>query len=384
MGTVIKESNNTYTVRYSYYDKQGKRHQPKERGFKKKRDADDRLIEVESEIRNKTFVPPSDMLFTEYVEQWLERSYQRKVEAGVKKPKTYLYYKALFSDRFEEYFKGVLWKDINADVIEDYLYHLSQAKKNDGSELSKNTIAKYYQGLRTLFNYAKKRKDISESPVANIDPLTIKRKKIEFWEPEIIPQALKLFEDTDIYFHVQMSILTSMRLGEICGIDERLIDFDNMTYDVSEQAQHVKGKGVQFIPPKTEGASSKIPINAEAAEILKRRIKKIKENKLQYGNAYDRTYDGKLSVRDDGTLISPNLVTRKFTKILRKQDKIKRITFHGLRHSSAVFLLSEGAERITLQMLLRHSEAKSTEVYADATNNMMRDAVDKISLDKVD
>lgn len=92
-------------------------------------------------------------------------------------------------------------------------------------------------------------------------------------------------------------------------------------------------------------------------------IHKKQENKAIFGTGYkDTDY---IFVWEDGTPYSPDYVSKKFEKIIKKSD-LPRITFHKLRHSTASILLEKGWDIKSIQLWLRHADVKTTlNIYAN-------------------
>lgn len=59
----------------------------------------------------------------------------------------------------------------------------------------------------------------------------------------------------------------------------------------------------------------------------------------------------------------PFRVRQHFMKNLRKKANVKRFGFHAIRHLSAVILYKEGEEISTIQKILRHQHATTTDRY---------------------
>ena len=57
----------------------------------------------------------------------------------------------------------------------------------------------------------------------------------------------------------------------------------------------------------------------------------------------------------------------------------KHITFHAGRHTFAVSLITQGVDIYTLSKLMGHTEVKTTQIYADITDKVRKDAMHKIS-----
>ena len=79
-----------------------------------------------------------------------------------------------------------------------------------------------------------------------------------------------------------------------------------------------------------------------------------------------------------GPLRQSNVLRRSFNPIVERA-KVRRITFHGLRHSFATLLLSNGIDVRTVSELLGHADpAMTLRVYAHAMPGHKRAAADKL------
>ena len=69
-----------------------------------------------------------------------------------------------------------------------------------------------------------------------------------------------------------------------------------------------------------------------------------------------------------------------FKKWLKDAGIKKKITFHGLRHTYATLLISNGTDIYTVSKMLTHKNVATTQIYADVVNQKKRDAANSISL----
>ena len=374
MGSVKKEKNGTYTVRYDIYEN-GERKQKKKRGFQLQGKAKSFLNKMENDIEEGEYIIDSNTLFTKYVEDWIDREYTKKVELGQVKPATEEFYLNLFNQRFKDYFLTDKLQTISSKKISAYISFLLE------QGLKTNTVLTHFKAIRTVMKYAVKHRDIKRNPMDILTPPKYSKPIIKYWEPEIIDTALKLFEGSDIEFHVQFILFTALREGEVCGLHEDFFNFRKMEFMLSEQAQQVRKKGLVFLDPKSWASKSTMMMNPEIAQLAKKQIMKVKTDRIKYDGAYCEDYLGRLSVRKDGTLIRPKALYHEFSKILKGQEEIPYITVHGLRHTSAVWHLSNDTDMKTLQMILRNAEYKvTTDTYGDASKKMVKNAVSKMSL----
>ncbi len=61
-------------------------------------------------------------------------------------------------------------------------------------------------------------------------------------------------------------------------------------------------------------------------------------------------------------------------------DIKKKITFHGLRHTYATLLITNGTDIYTVSKMLTHKNVATTQIYAEVVNQKKRDAANSITL----
>lgn len=80
------------------------------------------------------------------------------------------------------------------------------------------------------------------------------------------------------------------------------------------------------------------------------------------GNCYNQEYLGYVFVDAMGNLIQPDSVTTGFPQLL-KENGLRRIRFHDLRHSCASLLLKEGVPMKQIQEWLGHCDISTTATF---------------------
>ena len=79
-----------------------------------------------------------------------------------------------------------------------------------------------------------------------------------------------------------------------------------------------------------------------------------------------------------GNLIQPDSVTTGFPQLL-KENGLRRIRFHDLRHTNASLLIAQGVDVRTVASLLGHAQASTTlDIYAHAFDKNKRKAQEKL------
>ena len=83
------------------------------------------------------------------------------------------------------------------------------------------------------------------------------------------------------------------------------------------------------------------------------------EMKKAFGRGYCKKYEEYICVDAVGELICPNYVSDHFPIVLR-QNGLRKIRFHDLRHSCASLLLANGVQMKLIQEWLGHSDIGTT------------------------
>ena len=146
--------------------------------------------------------------------------------------------------------------------------------------------------------------------------------------------------------------------------------FEDKTITIKHKAIETRkdNKRVILLKDKTKNQSSyrTLPLVDDIIVLLKEHQKQIDENKKLCGNSYNKKYLDYICVDFTGKLFRPEYVTDHFTLIMKKNKNIlRKITFHGLRHSCASLLLSKGIPMKEIQDWLGHSTYSTTaNIYA--------------------
>ena len=243
--------------------------------------------------------------------------------------------------------------EINHKVIQDFLLELSKSGRKDNTGgLSEKTI----KDITIIVNGSIK-KGINEGKIKHIElsfnyPKDNKEKKIYILKKhennKITNYVLDNKNKKNIWFLI--SLYSGIRIGELCALQWKDIDFKNNKLIISKTIQRVyikdKDKNVSKViitTPKTKNANREIPINKDFIELLKP-LKTDKENYILSNN---------------DKYIEPRTYRKYFNKKL-KELKIKHFNFHSLRHTFATNCISLGCDYKTVSELLGHANVNIT------------------------
>lgn len=173
-----------------------------------------------------------------------------------------------------------------------------------------------------------------------------------------------LNEEHQKYCGVFLSLMTGLRIGELCALKWTDIDLKKRIIIVNKTLQRVCFKGkeskITITKPKTSNSEREVPIS----------------NAL-----YDYLISIKPSRRDVFFLTSTEKSTeprnyRKIYKTLLKKLKINTTSFHALRHTFATRLIENKVDIKTVSELLGHASVNITiSIYVHSEFNTKRKAV---------
>ena len=175
---------------------------------------------------------------------------------------------------------------------------------------------------------------------------------------------------------ILLTIFTGLRRGEVLGLEWQDIDFKNSSLTVRQASQYVSAIGIYTKDPKTETSNRMISIPDSIIKLLKEYKRKQLEARLRLGDKWIET--NRLFVQWNGSPMHPDTIAKWFRQFLEDKN-LPHITFHGLRHTHATLLISQGLDVRTVSNRLGHAQTSTTlNIYAHAFAKMDREASDKL------
>lgn len=356
----LQVNHGTYYVVVNYKDEFGKPKQKwistglRERGNKTKANARMKEILRNFNLANEVtkFKKEEDILFTDFLNSYLDIK-KEQIE-----PVTINMYNKL-SEVIIKYFKNMKLKlkDLKPFHIEGF--YKSQYERG----LSSNSVVKYHILIRECLQYA----FVNDLVVSNVAD-KVKRPKVNkfkasFYSIEEIEKLFEVIKEHECRLPIMLTAMYGFRRSEVIGLKWEAIDFDKKLISVQHKVIETKidGKIELYKSDKLKNETSNriLPLLPQAENLLLEKKRQIKNNKTMLGKQYDNQYLDYVCVDNMGRLIRPGRLTHSFCKIL-KQNNLKHIRFHDLRHSCASIMLANGVPMKQIQEWLGHADFGTT------------------------
>ena len=196
-----------------------------------------------------------------------------------------------------------------------------------------------------------------ESPKANSEERTI-------WDEKTMLAALNTIENPALHLAVHMSMILSLREGEILGLQPSDLDFEaadgrgtilvnktmhsankdalekldpNQVYHTFPDRREGSKTSLILKKTKTKKSNRVLYMTKPLKEELLAWLEKLKQDEQSAPEKYSNC--GQLFRLPDGLPIAPELLTKWYRQWRSEHPEFEQIVFHGLRHSSATYQL---------------------------------------------
>lgn len=372
--TVRKEKNGTWTVDISngVNPITGKRIRIVRKGMKSKKEAmmveqHVRMVKLqEKRIGDKVTV---DILFDLMMKE--EKRIRRKISYLTTQENNY-------KRHIHNYFSGVDLNKLTYEHIYQFRESLKHKKKMQSGTtcLSNNTINKITILLSKLFEVGIRSELLNNNPVKKLKKLPVEKKEMNFWSIEEFAKFRELIKEDEKEYELfsLLAFFTGMREGEILALTWEDVSLRNKTIHVSKTMYSVH-KTNYINSTKTKAGNRYISINSKLTELLK--DWKEEQSKL-LGKFSDDT--NKLQVIQTTPItVTKNMIDKKFKQILKRDENLKKIRIHDLRHSHASLLINQGEDYLVVKERLGHASITTTiDTYSHLYPSKQKDLAEKL------
>ncbi|ERK02369.1 site-specific tyrosine recombinase/integron integrase [Segatella salivae] len=240
------------------------------------------------------------------------------------------------------------WKSVDSDIIRDWMESMMD-KGNNATSINRRLSA-----LRSFYRFALARKLVDKDPVHGVTGPKKGRPLPQFLKENEMDRLLdaeswtESFEDMRDRTIIMTFYETGIRLSELIGLDDSMVDFSNRQLKVT-------GK---------RNKQRVIPFGEELLATLRDYMKcRDKEVNLQ---------SEALFVTAKGQRMTSSQVREGVKRNLSKVCTLKKRTPHVLRHTFATAMLNNKAGIESVKKLLGHESLSTTEIYTHTTFEQLK------------
>ena len=328
-----------------------------EKGNKRKAEAELARLRAEFEPPKEAGDLSSDMLFADYLLEWLEIAKGRLAVA------TYSSYAAMIKKPVGPYFR-----QRNLTLRELEARHLQMFYSEMLRKVKPNTVIHYHAIIHSALKYAVKTDMLVQNVADKVDRPKKNSFQPVFLSAEEMQKMFEVLRGTKLELPVLVAAFYGFRRGEVLGLKWDAIDFERGTISVIRTVTTITLDGkqteIEQQSAKTKSSLRTLPLIGSFREYFLQ-VKEAQElNKQVCGNCYNHEYDGFVFVDELGERMRANYLTSAFPKFLESHG-LRRMRFHDLRHSCASLLLANGVPLKHIQEWLGHSDFSTTaNIYA--------------------
>ena len=328
-GTLALKNGYYYAV-LSYQDAAGKRHQKwvstglPQKGNKRRAEQELIRIRSEFEIPRVAGELSSNMLFADYLDQWLEI-----VRARIK-PATFGSYQGMVKSTIGPYFRK---KELTLKELE--ARHIQQFYTEKLKTVTPNSVIHYHAVIYQALKYAMKTDMVPQNVAMKVDRPRKNSFQPTFLDAEQMQKLFEIVKGTRLELPVLVAAFYGLRRGEVLGLKWDAIDFNRGTLTIKRTVTEATIDGTMKIieqdSAKTKSSLRTLPLVGSFRDYFQK-VKEAQElNKKVCGNCYNYDYDGYVFVNELGERMRPNYLTEYFPKYIAKHG-MPKMRFHDLRH----------------------------------------------------
>lgn len=332
-----------------------------------KKEAVLRENEIKMQIKNNTFVNKSKITMKELLEEWLK--YYKDIWA----PKTYDV-SVLLCKIISKSIGHIKLQDINVKILEDFYKDL-----RENTNYSARTIQYFYTIISASLNRAIIWGYIMINPNTYIEKPKVRKKEIECYSAEEVEELLNVLKNEPVKYQsiIYLALDSGARRGEIVGLTWDDVDFTKQTLKINKSVQYTKKLGIFEKSTKTQTSDRIIYISNKTIEVLKAYKKEQLLNKLKLGNKWQNSK--RIFTTALGGGMHPDTASKIFNKIIKKYN-LKKISFHGLRHTSISLQISKGIQSQIISKRAGHSSIAITHlIYSHFFDNEFKEVANTMN-----
>ena len=301
---------------------------------------------------------------------------------------TYDSWLSIYQSRMTDYFRVITLQErstmMNPDV-EKPIYYEHEPKLIEITQfdiedyfkwlydcgLKGSSADKHYTFFKLSFDRAVRKKIIkkNDNPITDVPKPKIEPYIADYYKPSELKMLFDIVKDDIVEVPVLFAGTYGLRRSEVLGIKWDAIDFEVGTFVIKHTVTKVTGSGENQVIQCKDLTKSKYgyrtyPLTPEIKQALTRLKMRIEINKRYvFKNKYVQQTKAYVCVKENGELIKPDHLTKRFQELSTEKD-LRKIRLHDLRHSIGSLLASNNVNLRQIQDFLGHGSIRSTERYS--------------------
>jgi integrase len=336
-----------------------------------KRDAQRELRAILTAIDHGAYADATKMTVAVWLKQWLDEAQH------VVARKTHERYDEIVTLHLIPALGAIPLAKLAPVHIQTYYTQALECGRRDGTGgLSAQTVVHHARVLSAALGRARALRLIATNPIEGTSQPQVQRQEIEVLEPAEAATLLSAARGTRMFQTIFLALATGLRRSEILGLRWSDVDLARRTLTVAQALEQTTSGGLALKVPKTKRSRRTIALSPAVVEELQAHRAKQGAERLALGMGRDPAalvFTGIV-----GEPLRPDGITWRFAKIV-KLAGVKRISFHGLRHTHATDLLRAGVHpKIASERLGHSSIAVTMDIYSHALPALQEEAAQRI------
>lgn len=309
---------------------------------------------------------PADRPWTvaEYLHFWLEREKRR--------PLTRKRHESIVRLHIKPRLGNYRLNALSVRTVQNFVDELCA----NGTSIA--TIHQTRKVLSAALTYAMRQEVLSRNVARLVELPRYRSQEAQYWTPQETARFLEAAQADPLYPVFVLLALYGLRRGEAIGVRWCDVDFDRSVVRIRQQIQRIDGQ-LRQVELKTETSERDEPLLATVRKVLLRQRQRQAAARVEAGTEWHGAADDTeliFTTRTGRPLESHN-VARSFMRICQ-DNGLRRITMHGLRHSSATTQKDLQVHDRDIQAILGHGDVRTTGIYEHVDLDSKRNALRKV------
>jgi len=343
-----------------------------------KREAESKRTALIAELESGDSIEPSKVTVSAYLDDWMAKAIKPSRTVY-----TYVSYRSTIEKHIKPHLGHIALQRLTPLDVQRY-YQERKVHLSEGSVVIHKAI------LTSALNTAVESGLLKQNPASRVAKAMKPKVHVKdtdlldnVWTAEEAGQFLDHLTGASTQWSAIFNLLleAGLRKGELLGLMWK--DLEGSTLRVDRQLLGVKQGALVTAVPKGK-RSRVLDLSQGLVELLMRHKREQAElkmaNRLHYsdlGLMFAQDYEH--GAKHLGHPLHRSLIGTQLDRLVR-DAKVKRITVHGLRHTSATLLLKAGVQPHVVQKRLGHAKVEMTlNVYSHVLPSMQSEAAERLA-----